>query len=113
MTTIPRYILAIIPVATFWYAHSCIKKRNYKLLWIVLLALCVPLFTLAYFKPMLSTWYGGPKAATGIFTIQIPLSMIATALILLLKSEKIAIRIIIYAFAIVVGEVLLINIWVA
>lgn len=103
----------LVPLFTLWYALAFIRKRQYKLLWIITFAICIPVFVLSYFYPRVTTWYGGPLAATGIATIQIPIAIITTMLILMIKSGKRSTRLIIYSAALIISEVLLINIWVA
>jgi len=59
---------------------------------------------------MTCTWYGGPLAATGIETLQLPLSVFITAAIAAIPMKWKLVR---DFGAILAGEILLIDTWIS
>ncbi len=113
MIIIPQYILFFIPLLTFWIAYACIKRQKTNFLILTTVMICVPLYILSHFEQMIPTWYGGPLAARGIFTFQIPLSIMVTMLLPLIITKEKTTRIITNVLAISIGEILLTNTWIS
>ena len=107
---IPHYIMVLIPVLTVWWTHRRGARKEYWLLACSVLPVCLALLIYWRFHHMICTWYAGPLAATGIETIQLPLSIFAAAGIAAIPTKW---RLLRNFVAILVGEVLLVDTWIS
>ena len=76
MMIIPHYIMVLIPILTVWWIHRRGARKEYWILADSVLTVCLALLICWRFNHMICTWYGGPLAATGIETVQLPLSIL-------------------------------------
>lgn len=110
MIVIPRYIMVLIPVLTVWWTHRRGARREYWLLAASVFMVCISLLVFSHYHDMVCTWYGGPLAATGIMTFQLPLSVFITTVIAAIPTKRKVVR---NFIAVLIGEVLLINAWIS
>ena len=106
MIAIPDYMLFLIPVLTVWWTHRRGARREYWILAASVLALCMPLFVLAYYHHMTSIG----NSPVGIETVQLPLSVVVTATLSAIPVKWKFVR---NFVAILVGEVLLAPTWIS
>jgi hypothetical protein len=109
----PRPVLDLLPIVTVWFTHRRLERKEYVGLAASCLIVCLPLLIFAYFCPSVCTWYGGRLAARGISPVQIPLSLFVTPVICPARTRRKPIRIAVYVVAVLVGEILLVDIWIS
>jgi len=108
--TIPRYILIAVPPLIAWWTRKCSVKKEYLLLAVSIIIICAALAVLAFYEEFIFTRYAGSSAATGIWTLQIPLSVFATAVLAAIPVTWIRLCVVL---SVIVGEVLLLDIWIS
>jgi len=102
--------MVLIPVLTVWWTHRRGARREYGLLVGSILIVCIPLLVLAHDHHMTCTWYDGPLASGGIYTLQMPLAVFVSAVIAALPLKWKLVR---NFVAILVGESLLVYTWIS
>jgi hypothetical protein len=110
MIVIPRYGMVLIPILNIWWTHRRAERREYKILVVSFLSLFGPLLILAYYRRCVCTRYDAPLSASGINTLQIPLSLLVTTLITMLPVKMKLVR---NFIAFLVGESLLLDTWIS
>jgi hypothetical protein len=98
-----HWLLFLYPPLVAWFAHRRIVRREYVILWVVVVACCAPLVALASVRQHLPAGRGWPS---GIMTLQVPASLFATAL--LMHLEVFARHLAIQALAVFAGVILLV-----
>ncbi len=84
MIYVPEPIIILTPVLVMWWTHRRVERKEYTVLLLSIVALCVPLIILAQRHRQTAISYEGPLSSWGINTMQIPLAIAVTAAITML-----------------------------
>ncbi|MCU0725241.1 MAG: hypothetical protein MUE73_05550 [Planctomycetes bacterium] len=98
-----HWLLFLCPPLVAWFTHRRLVRREYVILWVLVVACCAPLVALASVRKFLPAGRGW---SSGILTLQVPASLFAT--VLLMHLEIFARHLAIRAFAVIAGMVLLV-----
>lgn len=105
-----RIAFLLIPLLTVWWTDRRRERGEYRALASLIAVVCGSTYFYSLFRDTIWTWWYGPMAARGIYTVQIPLSILATTMIALIPTKAKWETAIVYVIAVIVGEFLLIDI---